>query len=416
MNNVVERALLFISLFLFSAPVWGSPFHLNTTLLSQVRQNDKNETEIPLNGYLGMGLRRPDGRFSGESDMRFFRDLDRSLDDYDLYQTVLHVRPRESFQIDFGRQFLNPGFSTGIIDGLQLTLNPTENFRIGTYGGIPRRVEEGDFHHHDQLLSGLFLDWQNGSGFQARLSTAWQKNDWGETDLGRNDEIRVGSSLSYLFSGSMRPLISGLVEYETGSKTLETGTLGVDMAPFSIVSIGIEGNYFNANRESTRRSILSLFSEGELITGRFSSNWILIKNFLDLTQSYSYQWMEVREADHRRAHLLEIGFPFSLENLELDFGPQYSFAKSFGGDVHGIRFFVYKTLLKKGYGELSFDYATYDKITSDNDSAFSTIVWTGYEFPHNLRLSIGGEYNRNNLLERDVRGSLKLEYRYGSIL
>ncbi|MBI2981227.1 MAG: hypothetical protein HYY44_02825 [Deltaproteobacteria bacterium] len=402
---------LFLPIALFFAPlvlhtgVGVAEVRLGTDIITQARVNNEDQRELPFNGYFGGGVSTPDGKISADSDFRIFRDFERSFDDFDLYQTVLHARPGNLLEFHFGRQFLNPGFSTGLLDGLQVTLKPTENFNIGTYGGLPRNVEEGDFQHQDQLLSGLFLDWRNGSGFQARLSGAWRKND---------DELRVGSSLSYLFKGSMRPLVSGLVEYETGSKRLETGTIGFDLTPASWVTLGIEGNYFNASRETTRRSILSLFSTGELISGRIFSTGTVLPNLLDLTGSYAYQRMEVREGDRRGAHLAEVVLPFSVGSLELDFGPQYSFAKSFGGDVHGIRFFLHKTVFKKGYGEFSVDYATYDKITSDNDQAFSTIAWTGYEFPHHLRLSIGGEYNRNNILEQDVRGSMKLEYRYGS--
>ena len=94
----------------------------NTTILGQARQNQGNQNEVPLNGYLGLAYERPAWNLSAETDMRFFRDMARSWDDYDLYQAVVHIKPSNIVQIDFGRQFLSQGFSTDLVDGLKLTL------------------------------------------------------------------------------------------------------------------------------------------------------------------------------------------------------------------------------------------------------------------------------------------------------
>ena len=269
------RPMIFILLVLLSlglpSTVGAAEFGLDTTLLGQVRENEGDQTEIPVNGYLGLGFSQSKWNFSGETNMRLFRDFPRKLDDYDLYQAVLHIQPIQALKIDFGRQFVSEGFSTEILDGIRLTLMPLKYLDITVYTGMPRSVETGDFDKNNGLFSGISLGLKNVARTNARIHAAWRKHNIRFNDLKQNDEILVGADLSHQFAIPERPLLYGLVEYNVTGKNLDAGTAGVDIAPFSGAALNLEFNYFNVNRDSDRPTILGLFARGRLLTGRFAS-------------------------------------------------------------------------------------------------------------------------------------------------
>lgn len=409
--------LLIILFLLSSSPLYAGDFHLEATSLGQVRDNENAEREIPLNGYLGLGVSDVGKwHFSNETNMRLFHDFDRDFDDYDLYQAVLHIQPLQALSIDFGRQFVNEGFSAEIIDGLHLSLLPIDAIEIVAYSGIPRSVERGDFNENDGLLTGLSMALRNIPSTNARLHVAWRNNSIRSTDIRENDSIRVGADLSHQWGSPISPRLYGLAEFDATAKILDTGTAGIDLTPAPWVSLGFEFDYFNINRETTRPTILSLFTEGETLSGRFSSTWTLVPDLLDLVESYSFQRIEVQEGLRRNGHLLEAGLPFSFDSIGLFVMPAYYFADNFGGRYHGVRGMIREEFTEKISAEVGLDYTNYRKVTNDNDFAFSSVVWTEYEFLKGLALAMGFEYNKNNLFNRDIRGSMKLSYHYGHSL
>ena len=385
----------------------------NTTILGQARQNQGNQNEVPLNGYLGLAYERPAWNLSAETDMRFFRDMARSWDDYDLYQAVVHIKPSNIVQIDFGRQFLSQGFSTDLVDGLKLTLRPALPVEFVTYTGIPRTVERGDFNKNDGLLSGVSIRFKDILRTSIQLHTAWRKANIRIGNARANDEVLVGADASYLFKGSWKPLLYGLAEFNATGKIVETGTAGLDIYPRDWAAFNVEFNYFDVDRNFNRPSILGLFAQGRILSGRIGSTWTLIPDTLTLEQSYSFQNIEVISGTRSNGHLLEVSLPVTLEKIRLSFSPGYYFSKSFGGDLHGVRLSAYEQFTDKFYAEAGVDYTTYNKVTGVNDDAFASGLWTGYEVLKGLTLSGGVEYNKNNQLGRDVRGSFKLQYNYG---
>lgn len=387
--------------------------NFDTTILGQVRENRNNQNEVPFNGYLGLEYSRSQWNLSSEANMRLFRDWARGWDDYDLYQAVVHVQPTEIVQIDFGRQFLSQGFTTDIIDGLKLTFRPPWPVEFTAYSGIPRTIERGDFNENDGLLSGLSVRIKDIPRTNLQFHTAWRKANIQVSDIRENDSVLVGANASYLFGGAWQPLLYGLAEFNATGRLFETGTLGLDLYPRNWVAFNVELNYFNVDRNFIRRSILELLTEGETFSGRIGSTWTLIPNYLEMTQSYAYQNLEVTNGNRRNGHLLELEFPLSFDVIGLAVAPGYYFSQSYGGDLHGIRVVVYEQFTDRFDAELGLDYTTYNKVTGDNDNAFSVILWANYEVVKNLTVSAGFEYNKNNLFSRDIRGSFQLQYHYG---
>jgi len=408
-NKFCPYVLIFFSL-LFSLPAIAGDFHLDTTVLGQVRDNDELEKEVPVNGYLGLGVNQPSWHLSGESNMRFFRDFDQKVNDYDLYQTVLHFKPLEYFQLDLGRQFINQGFTASVIDGIMLQLMQSKQIDVTLYSGIPRSVEIGDFNRNDGLLSGLTVAMKKVHNTTAHFHFAWRKNDITQSDLKKNDELYVGVDVSHQFPVTTTPMIYGLFEYDVAAKVINTGTAGIDIYPISQLALNAEFNYFNINRDTNRPTIFSLFTQGNLMQGRFAATWTIVPEYLDFICSYSYQNEKVIEGDRQQGHLIDAAFQVSVEQVGFHIEPGYYYQKSFGGHLNGVRALIHEQFTDKFYADLGVDFAKYVKITNNNDNAFSTIIWSGYEVVKGLTLSGGFEYNTNTFFNRDIRGSFKVAY------
>ena len=122
--------------------------------------------------------------------------------------------------------------------------------------------------------------------------------------------------------------------------------------------------------------------------------------------------MWVETATTRRGHLAESALPFSFDAIGLVLTPGYYFADSFGGRLHGAKASVHEQWTGSFYTEVGVDFVKYTKITNDNDIAFSTVAWTGYELLKGWTVSGGVEYNKNNAHNKDIRASFRMDYRF----
>lgn len=388
---------------------------VNVSTLGQVRQTENGQRNVPVNAYFGLYGADSKRHFGGETNMALLRyyDIANGINDYDLYQAVLHFQPIKELKIDFGRQFISQGFSASVIDGLMLTVLPQGYVDVALYTGIPRDIEVSDFNRDDGLLTGLSVSLKNVPRTNASFHAAWRKNSIDTTDLKQNDEILVGADASHQWTVKTKPMVYGLIEYDTTAKMVRTGTAGLDLYPTRRISLNMEFDYFNINRDTTRPTILGLFTDGRMMMGRFSSTWKLIPGWLDFIENYSFQRVTIPGGGTDNAHVLDAAVRISIADAGLYIQPGYYFIKSYGGHLQGARMNLHGRFLKnKLYVDLASDFTIYKKITNDDDNAFSTVIWTGYEVVKGLTLSTGFEYNRNNLFTEDIRGSFGIEYRY----
>lgn len=392
---------------------WAGNFYSDLMLLGQGRENQNNQNEMPLNNYLGFGGSVGNHNLSTAANMRWFRDIQREFDDYDLYQAVVTAQPSDAVDCSLGRLFISEGFSTELIDGLRMVLEPEDFwFKTTLYSGIPRNDEIGDFNENDGLLTGLVLSLNNIAPLSASVQTSWRKNDVGLRNLRENDAIRFGTNLSYSFGKESPHFVYGLWEYDATAQLTETGTLGIDLNPSRRISFNLEGNFFNIDHQNTRRTVLRLFTEGPTFSGRFASTWTLLPKYLDFIQSYSFQRIEIQDRVSRNAHLASLALVFSLPSIGLQLEPGYDFKESFGGRLHGTRLLAHQDFLKRFFVDAGVDFAAYEKITRDNDRAFSAAIWSGCEITDSWTISAGLEYNRNNVFLEDIRGSFRLEFHH----
>jgi hypothetical protein len=386
-------------------------FHLDTMVLGQVRNDENSQREIPTSGFLGMAMDLPQSHLVMETDMRVFRDVEKKLDDYDLYQAVLHWHPLEALKIDFGRQFLNQGFTAEMVDALTVTFMPLPILDIAFYSGIPRSVEIGDFNKNDGLLSGLTIGLKKTPHTSAKFYTTWRKLSVSTMDLTQNDLIHVGANFSHEVATGIASTYV-ILEYDVTGKVLDTGIGGIDIYPAQRIALNFEGSYSKVNRTRNQPTILSLLAHDQLLIWRVATTWTLIPKFLDVTQSYSYQRIELQNNVLRHGHLADLALPLSLEAIHLSIEPGYYFARSFGGTLHGGRALLHEQWTDEFYTEVVVDFTKYTKVTSNNDIAFSSVAWAGYEILKGWTLSGGAEYNKNNEFNKDIRGSFKIEYTF----
>lgn len=391
-------------------PLFATTIHLDTTTLGQVRKNSNLQREVPVNEYLGLGIDVPDARFSGESNMRFFRDFSRKINDYDLYQTVLHFKPVDVLQIDFGRQFVNEGFGVLVADAVKLKIMPPGYIDVTLYSGIPRNVETGDFNRNDGLRTGLSLGLKGVPRTTANVRAAWKRNNIRRTDWRQMDTVLVGADASHQFAVKTTPMIYGIFEYDTAARVVDTGTAGLDIYPAKFLALTLEFNVYNVNRSTTLPTVLGLFTRSRSYQGRLTSTWTLVPRYLKLLQTYAYQRLGVQGGLSPNGHLARVGFEVDVDQVGLHIEPSYVYSRSWGGVDQGASFLIHEQFTDELYADVGFDFNTYTKITNNNGKAYSLVLWSGYEVVRGLTLSGGFEYNRNAILKKDIRGSFKVSY------
>ncbi|MDO8520086.1 MAG: hypothetical protein Q7T11_07995 [Deltaproteobacteria bacterium] len=404
------KALFFILILFPSSAFSATRYFLDLSANSQIRDDPHDQREIPLNGYLGFSLNDPTYKAWFDVDMRFFHEFENALDDYDLYQSAVHYRPKPDVQIDLGRQMINRGFSLDTVDGGQLTFSPFEKIALSLYAGVPRTVETGDFNEDDGLSAGIAASLKGFSRTRGGIKVAWKRDRMESVDFGANDRLLLGMDMGYHFRGAWSPFAFVLAEYDTFGSNLDTISAGIDLYPSKRVALNLGFDYFDSNREDSVVTLTDLFTDGETFSGRIGSTWTLIPSRLDFTQTYAYQNLENTDSAREPGHLFEGGFPLYFPKIGLNLIPTYYFTQSFGGRVHGARL-DFREQISRWYAEGGIDYSTYVKITGNDDNAFSTFLWSGYELVKGFVFSGGVEYNANNLYEKDIRGSVKLDYR-----
>lgn len=407
LNLVLSLFLIFVA-----APASALELHLDATELGQVRKNINNKTELPLNTYLGFSANAPEAYVATEVNLRFFRDMKLKINDFDLYQTVLHVRPVDAFELSVGRQFISQGFATEVIDGFKAMLMPDSYVDVAIYSGVPRNAEIGDFRKNDGLTTGASVTMKNVPGTQGGIHADWRRYRIRD-NMGRfNNSLFVGADLSHDFGGKVKPKPYGLIEYNVTGRVTETGTVGLDIYPHPRFGLNIEGDYYNVDRNSAKRTILGLLTKGRTMSAGGAATVTIIPDWLDFVANGSYQRITTHSGLKRNGYLMGASFQLSIDSIGMYLEPGYFFARSFGGTLHEGTFSLHEQFFKDLYASVDVDMATYKKITNNNDKAFGVTFWSGYQVVKGLWLSGGGEFNRNNEFNKEFRASFKVSYNF----
>lgn len=411
---------LFILIF-SSVTAEAASYYVNPRLQTQVRENFLNEREAPFNVFLDTGVHElpKEGTFDVSLlNNTIFSSPDDRNDEFDLYQAVYRMNKiGDTVDISVGRQFLSPGFTTYLIDGLSTTIGKSDwPVSVEIIGGIPRYIETGDFHGEVGILTGATIELQGFKNHYARLSVLYDKLDIKINDWDRNETVLVGLSTSHQFGGKLIPNLYGDFEYDTAGKVVDTGTAGLRLKPQKRIYCYIEGGYYNTNRDFRQPSILGLYATGAMYQGLGGLQIVAVEENrifgeVAFNAGYAYQRFDSGPGDADNGNNVNAGVAFSILPLRLDSGITYSFYDSFGGRAHDILVALHDEPINRIALDAAFNYTKYTKVTNDNDDAVSAYFMAGFEIVKNLILSAGGEYLNDNVFKNDWRATAQLAYR-----
>ncbi|MBI2091896.1 MAG: hypothetical protein HYY43_06475 [Deltaproteobacteria bacterium] len=412
MGNKVAICFVFVLVAALSSQAFAKSWDFNYRNLAQFRDGRNNDSQIPVNQYISVGLSELPRNFSFQTDFRSFVDANNTADDaFDLYQAAFHIDPVDIFSIDAGRMWFADGFDATLIDGARFSLFPKSGY-LGSsvYAGVPRFIETGDlFRLTEGLIVGTNLNLQNVKDTAAQLSAKWRKLDATKNDYKENDTIYLGLTASHQFSNiGATPNIYGDFEYDLAGKTINAGTAGVNLYPHWRIALTFEGNYFDVSRDSNETTIFGNYFSDELVQGRQAAQIKLMKN-LHLLEDVSYQHYRIGGLGNKNGYTAGGGLDYYWEKPKLSSTGEYYYRKSFGGNVHGGLLELVNKYFEKLVADLSFDVSRYSKITGQDGTATSLVGLLSYQIAKRSFLGIGGEYNHNNWFDREGRLTINFE-------
>lgn len=381
--------------------------------LSQIQRMRGGANEYPTYQVVSLSGSEMPNNFSFDIDMQGNLD-DRSVDDrMSLYQAAFHVEPSSALELDGGRQWLTGGFDSLIMDGGKVTIAPDE-WKLGmeAYAGVPRSPDEGDYENVTEgLVSGLSLFLQNVENTQGQLSARYQKIDVTKKNYNQNETILVGLAMSHQFDSVWAtPSLYSNIEFDTADKTINAGTLGIDLYPHWRWAMNLEGNYFDVNHHLNETTLQGAYLTDELMQGRESIEFKLGKGWR-LMQDFNMQRYSAPGYGRENSYVAGGGLGHYWEASKLSTTANYYYGKSFGGRIHGGILEVMSKWMSKTDLNFSFDVSRYTKITNAKDTAISAVGGVRHHFTPLNSLMVGGEYNHNNWFSRE--GRLTLEWTMG---
>lgn len=390
-------------------------FHISELNFTQVKRTFYSKTSIPMANYLGFGFSAPEVKLSFESHFQVDYDYMFHNNETELYDAYLHAdKLWDMVSIDAGRQFWNVGFEAAMVDGLRFYIAPPGYLDIELFGGILRSAETGDFKNDGGLDSGINFNLKNVLYTNASVGMSWRKIKLDQARYNRNDSILARASASHGFSlKGLNPYVYGIFEYDVSGTTVDTATVGTTLYPHWRVSFNLEGSYLNENRSLGRVTVLSFFANDRVLQGRAGVT-VKIIDPLSFIGNYSYQQYKPKAGLFTRTNIADVGFTSSIPDIGLTAHLTYMLRKSYGGKAQGGLFGVREDFTDRLYAATDLNYVKYNKITNDNDWAISSITQAGFEVMKGLLIAAFFEFNRNDMFNRDIRGTLQLQYVFDS--
>lgn len=408
---ILTRIAIIACLLLDAGAAAASSWDIGYRNLSQTRKSRFASYQEPIYQYFSLGASELPYNLNLQTDFMGFADAITGANNFDLYQALVHIEPVKNFTIDGGRQWIGDGLDANLMDGLKLGLASFDSHIGGNiYAGIPRYLEQGDFHNvREQLVVGGNLDLLDVKDTAMRFSAQWFKADATRNDYRYNDTIYLGLSGSRQFSDAWStPRIYGDVEFDVAGKLLDVGTLGLNFYPHWRVALTFEGNRFDVNRRLNNQTIFGDTFTGSIYQGREAMQIKLAKNF-NFVEDFSYFAYKVPGLGDKNGYKAGAGLDYFWEAAKLSTHAEYYYMKSYGGTVNGGYAELANSYLKHLYGDIGVDVSRYSKITNEKNTALSVVGEVGWAFAKRVKLALGGEFNRNVWFNRDCRVTVNLE-------
>ena len=338
------------------------------------------------------------------------------------YRLVLHYRPERPYSVSFGRQWVNAGVGTGLVDGLSLRWWNQDYGRLTLFGGTRG-----------------FLDplWDSVEGFDTAAFNA--SGSWGlhylSPALPRNTRLALSASRRFRGGVEEDRRLGALLGWDAREDIHLSYDLryelGRETAYYQRVALGHKLDRGNARLSWTRREAMPPNSN--------PSDWILsyFSDRLWFPASFEHSAQELRAAVTRPCMLLK-GWNVNLQVLEIfpsdddqdrsdglsvgwsktNYAFGYRLQRGFGGDRDGLYGSYRRDLGKVGsvWLELNQVYFRYgDAATEElnvDDSALASRIGYDSRLAERFDVRAAIELLNNPRAKTETRLLVRVGYRF----
>lgn len=383
---------------------------LESDTLNSVRNDEDQKTEAPLYEFLEASYGTTNRDFEANTAFSYFVDPQRSgTSKFNLFALDASYRliPRV-FKLRFGRSFnIESSIRTVLVDQVAGDLTLFHDLvRMGAFFGYERSREFDTFKKRAEI-GGAYLSLRTSSATPLVLNFKYQSRRYTEA-LERPRETLVQGALTKSFEGAWAPAVVANTEFNIGDYHNRLAEGGFDLNPGPL-GLRVRGTTYDlrADEGVDLPPIFAIFAHGRIYEGMLQLDYRLSPTF---TAGLAWAYDDYALGGAERAHGNKFSVSAKLEqHWFVLMNAVYGF-NSYGGNAYGdelkLRERISDKLALYEKGEITH----YDKITSSARWAYSSQGGVEYSFSSPLKVTVGGEFNSNNILRYDARFVAKLTY------
>lgn len=411
-------AVLLVLLALLAAPAGAMAVEIegtsSTYLLS--RETADNSQLLPIYEYLNFSVRD-----TGTDSISFAfggwvrYDLgdhvgDRKKDS-DLQYAFLSYRHKESNAVvNLGRIMVFEGVAAERLDGVYARTDLMGGFGISAFGGTPVMTNDEDDSGTDSIYGGRISQQKDGL-YTIGLSYLWQEKD--------SYDFREEEGVDLWFKPFGMIEVMGKSAYNAYADGWMQHTYTVVLGPFAKLKLNAEVSRINYEYyfDATTTSAFT-FAPGGAVDPKEKLDLV------GLTASYP-----IGEATSLSVDMKQYGYAIAGNAKYYGAGIRFSKPKDLAvgasahrmdGETDRLRYDEYRIYCMKKFGHFDatvslFD-VEYDAEINGVKRAYAASVAAGYELTEKLMLGADVEYAENPDYDKDVRGFLKLIYKFQASL
>jgi hypothetical protein len=394
------RLLLFMVL-LIPLPSWAVDIHGKSSTQFFWYNNDFNDQrEVDVAQYLLLNVTNldKDGKISFFGYGRGAQDLNngngttgRLYYAYGQYRDLF-----DTIDLRMGRQFVNYGAGTAIVDGGQVELKKIGPVAFSIAGGRDVKFGlDGEAGHGGDMvlaMSAYLYDLRSTD-----LEVSWFRK-WDSWDISRDV---LGATFKHNMLNSVK--VYANTRFDLVSETFNEILAGAKYFPKS--NLIFTGEYYQSYPTFDTTSIFSVFAVNRYQEAVFKADYF-INDMVSLNGGYISQWF----GDGGRGHIYNVGC--SVRPIEpLLINLEYDNNQGYNGKLNGFLIDAYYDVTKELQlsGGLGYDIYKRDIMTDDG---IARVFWGGgkYKLAKNMIASLRVEGNVNERYSSDVRGRFIFDY------
>lgn len=385
----------------------------------QLRETSGSDTYAPLYEYLNLNLEKIGGKdvslyFGGWLSYDLADESFNKRYDNELQYFYLSISEKSgSGTLKLGRFYVFEGVAAAEqVDGLYAQQYIGGRLGISVYGGVPRETSfdnerSGDYIYGGRISDGIPGIYTLGVSY---LKESNQSDDFRE-EAGVDLWLRMTKKLELQGHSFYNVETSGWQEHWY---YLTLGPLaGLSIRP-QFSSIDYE-HYFTAVKNSAfsfTPSAINPKEKMQMIGGELE--YAFSKSFLIAGDYKNYNYDIAGDAHY-------YGGKIAYLAQSSDYTKKGSFGAAFhrmDGDTKDLQYDEYRGYGSINFGKIDFAvdllYISYDQEIDGEDVAYSAAGSLGLTLSKSVRLAGDVEYGKNPEFDEDVRGFVKLLYRFGS--